>query len=250
MKSSPALESGMRRRGFSLIELMVVIGIIALLIGLIMPIMSGARRAAKNVQCKTNLRTLGQMLQIYQGENRGWLFPVGVNEMTGLPSSSFGINRPPHERWPMKVFKIPAAPLPPAYDSDAYTQNPYEPDVYPAGPYTPEALRCPSDVDPYEAHSYVLNSHLADRAIKAGKSNFGGLTNSEVIVAGEKFTLKRDYYMQNQEFFEVVDRFRHGMTLGSNYLYFDGHVGTVLPSEAMSGIDPWDLRTPVPEEMP
>jgi hypothetical protein len=31
----------------------------------------------------------------------------------------------------MKVFKIPSAPLPPAYDSDAYTQQPYQPDILP-----------------------------------------------------------------------------------------------------------------------
>ena len=35
---------------------------------------------------------------------------------------------------------------------------------------------------------------------------------------------------------------RHGPKLGSNYLYFDGHVGTVLPNVAKTGMDPWDLR--------
>ena len=31
--------------------------------------------------------------------------------------------------------------------------------------------------------------------------------------------------------------------LGSNYLHHDGHVDTFLPREALTGIDPWDLRT-------
>jgi prepilin-type processing-associated H-X9-DG protein len=72
----------------------------------------------------------------------------------------------------------------------------------------------------------------------------------EVIVAGEKVTTERDYYMeagpqwadQNSEFNRVVEKFRHGPRRGSNYLYHDGHVGTLLPREALTGIDPWDLR--------
>jgi len=234
------------RRGFSLIELLVVIAIIAILIGLIMPMLSGARRAAKSVQCKSNLRQLGQALLLYAGDNRGWYFPVGIHETTGLPYSSFGINRPPHERWPMRVFKVPGAPPPPAYDSDAYTQNPYQPDVYPAAPYTPAVLLCPADVDPYEAHSYVLNAHLAARSITQGSSNFAGLTNAEVILAGEKVSLVRDYYMQNVDYPAVVEHLRHGAQLGSNFLYLDFHVGTVLPRDALTGVDPWDLNAPPP----
>jgi prepilin-type N-terminal cleavage/methylation domain-containing protein/prepilin-type processing-associated H-X9-DG protein len=238
------------RRGFSLIELLVVIAIIAILIGLLMPMLSGARRAAKSVQCKANMHTLGHMLQLYANDNQGWYFPVGINVDTGKPYSSFGINRPPHERWPMKVFKIPTAPLPPAYDSDAYTQQPYQPDIYPAAPYTPPVLLCPADVDPQEAHSYVLNAHLADRSIKQGSSNFGGLTNAEVILAGEKVSLVRDYYMQNIDYPMVVEHMRHGVQLGSNFLYLDFHVGTVLPRDALTGVDPWDLKTPPPPDEP
>ncbi len=71
------------------------------------------------------------------------------------------------------------------------------------------------------------------------------LTVSEVILAGEKYSDERDYYMQNVDYDRIVEQYRHGFTLGSNYLYLDGHVGTVLPREGMTGIDPWDLRAPV-----
>ena len=103
-------------------------------------------------------------------------------------------------------------------------------------------------MEPYEAHSYVLNSHLSDKGIKGGSRNFGGLTSSDVIVAGEKVTTERDYYMEGStnmtEFDRVVEKYRHGIRLGSNYLHMDGSVDTRLPQDALTGIDQWDLKTP------
>jgi prepilin-type processing-associated H-X9-DG protein len=133
--------------------------------------------------------------------------------------------------------------MPPAYNSDDCLQQVYRPDVYPAAPYTPTSLICPADTDPVEAHSYVLNGHLCRHGVRAGNHNFGGLTAPEVIYAGEKMTFQRDYFMQNKDFDRVVDRYRHGLMRGSNFLYLDGHAGTVLPRLALTGIDPWDLRT-------
>ena len=46
------------------------------------------------------------------------------------------------------------------------------------------------------------------------------------------------------EFDRVVEKYRHGVRLGSNYLYHDGHVDTKLPREALTGIDLWDLKKP------
>src|SRR5947207_15363140 len=89
-----------RRSGFSLVELLVVIGIIGILIGLLLPSLTQARSKANNVQCKSNLRQLGVMLQTYVNDNHGWLFPVGPDGPTGLPTT-LGTNKSPHERWPM-----------------------------------------------------------------------------------------------------------------------------------------------------
>src|SRR3954452_5990809 len=92
-------------RGFSLIELMVVVGIIAILIGLLLPSLNKARAQAKSVQCQSNLRQLGVMLQTYVNENNGWLFPVGPDGPPDANGDSIpttlGTNKPPHERWPM-----------------------------------------------------------------------------------------------------------------------------------------------------
>lgn len=62
--------------GFTLVELLVVIGIIAVLIGTLLPALGKAREQAKNLQCMANMRSIGQGLYIYSMANKGML-PYG-----------------------------------------------------------------------------------------------------------------------------------------------------------------------------
>lgn len=72
-----------RSRGFTLVELLVVIGIIALLISILLPALNRARQAAYDTECKSNLRQIGTAQHNYASENKGWSTALVYNMFTG-----------------------------------------------------------------------------------------------------------------------------------------------------------------------
>ncbi|MCC6424032.1 MAG: DUF1559 domain-containing protein [Phycisphaerales bacterium] len=70
----------MIKRAFTLVELLVVIGIIALLISILLPALNRARQAAYSVACQSNMRQIGQAMTMYQNANKG-SFPMWDTHM-------------------------------------------------------------------------------------------------------------------------------------------------------------------------
>ena len=202
--------------------------------------MARARRQAKTVQCLSQLRQVGvAMLAYAQGPGGGFLFPTdagGYNQ--GVPLD---------KQWYVHVFNVRAP------------RDPADP-----GPWSwiPEVLRCPEDVlEPGGgvAHSYILNDHLNSRKIKYSSKLPFNEPPSSVVVVGEKLSAMTDWYVQvfppgdasdfgygygsQPDIPPRVERYRHGLRVGSNYLFLDGHAETSLPWEPKRPtlqIDPWD----------
>lgn len=209
------------RRAFTLVELLVVIAIIALLISMLVPALANARRQSMSVKCKSNLKQCYFGMSLYADNNRDWFAPPDL----GCPPY------PPDKCWPSVVFQsLKTGPLPPI-------------------------MLCPADDEPAAAHSYILNDHVIKRQIRRGKTGGPAVLSSEIILLGEKKSDYMDFYMEfkqdgSSDFWRLVEKYRHGLQLGSNYLMLDGHIEAKAPKEAEGGLDPWDIAATQPVNPP
>src|SRR6476646_1464682 len=99
------------RRGFTLIELLVVVGIIAIHVSILLPTLSGVRRASYRVTCRAQLHDIGNSFQMYLNDSKGRLprvnplpsFVPPINAFAYLPEVF-----DPYTKNVRKVWRCPA----------------------------------------------------------------------------------------------------------------------------------------------
>jgi prepilin-type N-terminal cleavage/methylation domain-containing protein/prepilin-type processing-associated H-X9-DG protein len=157
--------------GFTLVELLVVIGIIAILIAILLPALQRARESARQVQCMSNVRQVAYAFFMYTGENGGWFPSPAVFGGPGPTLLGYGdLSTGPYPGYPADwigwpedwiVWRGKKSTDPIAGAIGKYLGN----------PSSGQILMCPSDDSGYRqtfsaaegpyAYSYVMNSYLS-----------------------------------------------------------------------------------------
>src|SRR5947209_19361576 len=87
-------------RGFTLIELMIVVAIIAILAGILIPNFVNARAQAQTAACESNLRSIATALELYYADNQVYPTAAGVPVSQALLTAGNGVaylNNPPKD---------------------------------------------------------------------------------------------------------------------------------------------------------
>jgi prepilin-type N-terminal cleavage/methylation domain-containing protein/prepilin-type processing-associated H-X9-DG protein len=140
-------------RAFTLVELLVVIGIIALLIALLLPSLNKAKRQASTIQCASNMKQIAMALLQYHLDNNGHLI---IGHIDDFESTSKGNLYPDGFGWAAELTELNYIKAP-NYLTDPYTS------VYRSPFRCPEGL----DQDVVQSGSTELEGHYPTDPINA-----------------------------------------------------------------------------------
>lgn len=205
-----------RPGGFSLVELLVVIGIIAVLLAVMLPVLGAARESARTTLCQTRARAIGTAMVAYLGQSR-WTFPASRH--------SFSFKNPPRRFWDTALAPFLGEP---SLGNDLI--NDYHTPAWLS--LANRAYRCPNDPRTDGSRSYAINVYfeltrfetpdgrtwrrLADIPRSASTVMFGEVDR------GESTDHVMAHFWKRYGSLEEVAWGRHRGQ--SNLLYVDGHV--------------------------
>ncbi len=126
-------------RAFTLVELLVVIGIISVLIGILLPALSAARRASDRTNCLSNMRSMQIAHWMYITDNKGYMIQAGL---------SHGGHTPNEEAAWIHTLSV-------YYGQSLLHRCPSD-----VSPHWPGGSPVPGSTDTYRRTSYGINSFL------------------------------------------------------------------------------------------
>ncbi|MDX1683403.1 MAG: prepilin-type N-terminal cleavage/methylation domain-containing protein, partial [Phycisphaeraceae bacterium] len=199
------------RRGFSLIELLIVVLIASSVMAISLPAMGKARETAKNVTCKSNLRQVGIYTMRY------------VEEYDGeLPDLYYSFN-------PGKSGELVILIKPPPFAAGGLTEFHQSVLICPADEKLETVpVQLPDGTTELWEVSYGHNLQLLIEDVKYWEVRNHGRTPAEVIFSydGEIGASAQGNYKGAVDFVAKTDNTRHQDSL--NALYLDGHVASKL----------------------
>ena len=217
-----------KRRAFTLVELLVVIGIIALLVGILLPALNRAREQSRSVACKSNMRQIFFALASYTNENKMWL-PIPSN-----------IGQTFDDRAHCAFFMM-ATPF--VMDYNHGVLWPY---IAPPGNARFNVENCPSDINDTRPtgpasvgprnFSYSFNDQLRGTRtiIVNGLTIFQGIKITQIIHPAQKIIIVEEAFPNdtNADIQGTVnDPLGNHHNNGSNQGFADGHVDSFMPAD-------------------
>jgi prepilin-type N-terminal cleavage/methylation domain-containing protein/prepilin-type processing-associated H-X9-DG protein len=215
------------RNGFTLVELLVVISIISLLMAVLLPALTGARRQARRSVCASNMRQISLAFNAYAQDNSDWIIVAKDIRIDGV--------------WNFELLRYISQKWTGGFDAAKVWFCPEDKDPFPLG------LPAYWHGDPLTSYAenglYISVPKLG--LLKLGPA--GGYKFMEVRQSSSAMLLVETSYWGNvydwdsaaiQNFGGIIKDGHHRNTTGffhngaTNVLYVDGHIGSIKGKKA------------------